>query len=427
MSHTILGLLLDNGAQILKPPYKNSILLYLFMQTELKNKTAEIVRVVANENFDGRIGLLSGAAGSLFLLCYYSEFTKDQSYLDIVEQRVMNAFDVINDTEFSNLTYSNGLTGYLWTLRNLNKHQYIDLDLAEIVDSTSPLLGDFMMNKMELGEYDFLHGALGIANYFLDEDNPDAIKLVKEFNKKLMAKAIKNEEEQTLSFLSTVNINDTTVPVVNLSLSHGMASIIYYLQRCLKNKNIASEEIKKAMKQIISFYRKNQNDLTMEASYFPSWINNGVPNKRGRLAWCYGDLGVGLVFSMAADVLKDAELKIYSKQILKNTVTRLDPEKESVKEGGICHGGSGLVKMYRTIHRATGMQEFNTAADHWLNVTLQQANHADGYAGYKTFVGEERGYQNDCGLLEGVGGIGIVFLEELMGKPLSWDQSLLLS
>jgi lantibiotic modifying enzyme len=395
------------------------------MLTELKNKTAEIVDIVAKEEFDGKIGLLSGTAGSLFLLCYYNEYAQKSTYMDIVEQRVMDAFDVINDTQFSNLTYSNGLTGFLWTLKNLNENEYIDMDLSEVADPATPLLGDFMMGKMEAGEYDFLHGSLGVANYLLDVEGTTATTLVKEFNQKLIEKAIRNEDD-TLSFLSTVNINDATVPVVNLSLSHGMASIIYYLQRCLQNKNIASEEIEKTLQQIISFYRKNQNDIAVEASYFPSWIQEGSPNKKGRLAWCYGDLGIGLVLHKAAGVLNDPGLKTYSVQVLKNTLSRLDPVKESIKEGGICHGGSGLVKMYRTIHRVTGIPEFNTVADHWLKVTLEQATHADGHAGYKTFVGE-RGYENDCGLLEGIGGIGIVFLEELMRKSLPWDRSLLLS
>lgn len=395
------------------------------MLSELKNKTAEIVDIVANEKFDSKIGLLSGTAGSLFLLCYYNEYTKGSAYMDVVERRIMEAFDIINDTQFSNLTYSNGLTGFLWALKNLSAHEYLDIDLSDVAEAATPLLGDFMMAKMDAGEYDFLHGALGVANYFLDVNDPTAIKLIKDFNTKLLASGIRSEKD-TLSFLSTVMINGAGVPVINLSLSHGMASIIYYLQRCLENKNIASEELKRSLQQVIAFYRKNQNDPTVEPSYFPSWIQEGVPNKNGRLAWCYGDLGIGLVFNRAAEALKDQELKTYSIQILKNTLTRLDPAEESIRDGGLCHGGSGLVKMYRTIYRATGVQAFNVAADHWLNVTLQQATHADGYAGYKTYSGE-RGYENDCGLLEGIGGMGIVFLEELMGKPLSWDKSLLLS
>ena len=396
------------------------------MLTEIKNKTAEIVDIVANEDFNGRIGLLSGTAGSLFLLCYYSEYTSNETYLDIVAQRITDAFDIINDTQFSNLTYSSGLTGFLWTLKNLNTHQYLDLDLSEVEDSAQPLLSDFMMQKLEEGEYDFLHGALGVANYFLDTENSSSIALLNDFNKKFLATAIRNEKENTRSFFSTVNTGDALTPVVNLSLSHGMASIVYYLQRCLKNKHIATEEIKEALNQVIAFYRKNQNDIEVQASYFPSWINNQAPHVNARLAWCYGDLGVGHVFSLAADTLNDPELKAYSIQILKNTLTRLDPVKESIKDAGMCHGAAGLVKMYRTIQFATGIASFNTAAEHWLKITLEQADHTNGYAGYKTYE-EEKGWKNDCGLLEGVTGIGIVFLEELMGKRLSWDKALLLS
>lgn len=396
------------------------------MLTEIKNKTKEIVEIVARENFNGRIGLLSGSAGSLFLLCYYSEYADEPIYLDMAEQRILDAFDIINDTQFSDLTFSNGLTGFLWTLKNLNKHQYIDIDLTEVTDSAESLLGDFMMAKLEEGNYDFLHGALGIANYFIDSEDPKTLKLMKDFNEKFFNSAIKNDDKELLSFLSTVIIDDAVVPVTNMSLSHGMASIIYYLQRCLKNKNIASAEIENALKKIIAYYRKNQNDITTHTAYFPSWIRNDIPNKNSRLAWCYGDLGIGHAFSMAADTLNDPGLKAYGTEILKKTVTRLDPTTEAIREGGLCHGASGLVKMYRTIYRNTGIKDFNITADHWLKVTLEQATHSDGYAGYKTYSAA-KGYENDCGLLEGVGGIGIVFLEELMRKQLAWDGALLLS
>jgi hypothetical protein len=74
----------------------------------------------------------------------------------------------------------------------------------------------------------------------------------------------------------------------------------------------------------------------------------------------------------------------------------------------------------------TGIVEFKIAGEYWLKVTLDFANHTDGHAGYKTYF-HKTGFQNNCGLLEGVGGIGLVFLEELMSKPLSWEKALMLS
>lgn len=398
------------------------------MINEIKNKTAQLVEIVAHENFGQQMGLLSGTTGSLFLLSYYSEYSKDLKYLDLVEERILNTFELINNNaSFSNLTYSNGIAGFLWALQNLNNNGYIDIDLTDFASDATPLLTDFMMNKIEEGDYDFLHGALGVANYFVDESNPASIKVVNQFNQKLISKGVINKEADIIYYLSNVNIKENEWrEVINLSLSHGMASIIYYLQRCLKNKNFANDELAKTLRQLISFYRKNQNDISIYNCYYPSWIDKEDPNFNSRMAWCYGDLGIGLVFLIAAEVLNDVELKEHSIRVLKYTLRRTDLVKEAVKEAGICHGSAGLVKMYKTIYRITGRIEFNVAAEYWLKVTLDFANHTDGHAGYKTYF-HKTGFQNNCGLLEGVGGIGLVFLEELMGKPLSWEKALMLS
>lgn len=394
------------------------------MIEDLKNKTKQIVEIVSKEEFDGRIGLLSGTAGSLFLLCYYSEYSGNQSYLNIVEERILKAFEIVNNEQFSDLAFSNGITGLLWALKNLGDAKYIDLDLSDITTAVHPILNEFMQSKIQNEEYDFLHGALGVANYFLDMEDASSERWLKEFNQKFFAKAIKMDD--TISFLSKVNIKDQWVAVVNTGLSHGMASIIYYLQRCLKNKNLASEEVKNTLQKIIAFYKKNQHDPQTYHSYFPSWIKDGQPEHNSRLAWCYGDLGIATAFLLAADVLDDKELKTYALAIAKQTITRLDPVKEVIREGGVCHGSAGLVKMYRNLFRITGLKEFGITADYWLNITLKLASHPDGHAGYKTHY-LEKGFVNECGLLEGITGIGIVFIEELMGKPLTWEKSLMLA
>ena len=395
------------------------------MKKELKIKTEEIINSVVKKDFGEQIGLLSGTAGSLFLLSYYSEYTKNETYMDLVEERIIHAFDVLNNSSFSDLSYSNGITGFLSTLENLKNHQYIDLDLSDFISAATPLMEDFMMSKIENGEYDFLHGALGVGNYFVDKTDAKTVKMMRSFNEKLFGLGISDDNE-TIYFMSLVNKKDAWLPVVNLSLSHGMASIIYYLQRCLRNKQLTTLETKNILKKIIAYYIKNQNDVRHSTSYFPSWIDKADPIKDSRLAWCYGDLGVGLALLLAADTLNDQQLKKYSIDILKNTVSRLDPVKENIKDGGICHGSSGLVKLYRNLYAATKLIEFDTAATYWLQQTIELAKHPDGYAGYKTY-NSEIGFHNDCGLLEGVGGIGLVFLETLMNKPLSWEKTLMFS
>jgi lantibiotic biosynthesis protein len=392
------------------------------MQQALKEKTKQIVDAVVREDFGNNNGLLSGTSGTLFLLCYFSEYTGDGSYLEIVEQRISATMDVINnDPDFSDLSYSTGITGFLWTLENLNLHHYIEIDLAEFKEAIHPILKDYMMQQLENGNIDFLHGALGVANYFLDSGDAACVEGMQKFNTQFINTATLHAD-QTISFVTNIYRDNKPVPVINLGLSHGMASIIYYFQRCLQHPQLNTPELKTALQQLISFYRKNQNDIAVHSCYFASWIGQ---EKSSRLAWCYGDLGIGLALLLAAETLKDQELKNYSIDILKHTCKRVDMEKEGIMDAGICHGTAGLVKMYRNIYEKTNVEEFKTAADFWLDKTIAIANHPGGHAGYHTF--NQGLYQNDCGLLEGVSGTGIVLLEELMKKSLSWEKSLMLS
>lgn len=395
------------------------------MKKELEQRTKQLVDAIVQENFKGKSGLLSGTSGTLFLLCYYSQYANDATYLDIVEQRISDTMDAINnDPDFSDLSYSTGITGFLWTLENLSIHQYIDIDLSDFKEAIHPILNDYMMNKMKDGDFDFLHGALGVANYFLDQRDSTSIKWIRQFNHELLSKATLHPDD-TLSFTSNVYPDGKTVKVINFGLSHGMASIIYYLQRCLQHTELNTPQLRKELQQVISYYRKNQNNLSVEGSYFASWISPSGSKPSSRLAWCYGDLGIGLALLLAAETLNDNELKAYSIEILKSTTMRTDMKKEGVLDAGICHGSAGLMKIYRNVYRKTNIAEFKTTGDYWLQKTLQFAAHSSGPGGYKKF--EQNKYQNDCGLLEGVTGIGIVLLEDLMDKALPWEKSLMLS
>ena len=395
------------------------------MEQLLKQKTKVFVDAVVNEDFGAKNGLLSGTSGSLFLLCYYNEFCGEAGYLDIAEQRIADIIDHINnDTDFSDLSYSAGITGFLWTLDNLITHHYIEADLTEFKDAIHPVLNNYMIKKAEEEDFDFLHGALGVANYFLDQEDEHSLNWVNEFNKKLLQKATFHPDG-TISFTSNVYQNEKPLQVINLGLSHGMASIIYYFQRCLKNTSLNTPELKETLQKLILFYRKNQNDLSVHTSYFSNWIGSAGIKSESRLAWCYGDLGIGLSLFLAAETLNDTELMLYSKELLKRTTQRRDLKQEGIVDAGICHGTAGLVKIYRNLFRKTHLQEFKNAGDYWLQKTLEQATHASGVGGYKKF--HISAYENDCGLLEGTTGIGIVFLEELMNKSLPWEKSLMLS
>ena len=73
------------------------------------------------------------------------------------------------------------------------------------------------------------------------------------------------------------------------------------------------------------------------------------------------------------------------------------------------------------------MPECKDAAAYWINQTLCMARFEDGLAGYKTWQGDKRGFQNEYGLLEGIAGIGLALLSFLSDEDPTWDECLLLS
>ncbi len=92
-----------------------------------------------------------------------------------------------------------------------------------------------------------------------------------------------------------------------------------------------------------------------------------------------------------------------------------------------CHGTSGIAHIFNRMWRETGMPECKDAAAYWIGQTLSLAKFEDGLAGYKTWQGTERGFQNEYGLLEGIAGIGLVLLSYHYEIEPTWDECLLLS
>ena len=174
------------------------------------------------------------------------------------------------------------------------------------------------------------------------------------------------------------------------------------------------------------------NDNT-SISTFPTMIQyNQLENIKNvtntsRLAWCYGDLSSAYVLLEAAQTLNDSSSYNKAISIAIQTTKRKTLEETSVIDAGICHGSSGLALMYILLHRKTKIQDFQDAADFWIQDTLDKAIHEDGLAGFKAWQGQEYGgWINEYGLLEGVAGIGLVLLTYLNPEIPAWYRCLLL-
>ena len=145
---------------------------------------------------------------------------------------------------------------------------------------------------------------------------------------------------------------------------------------------------------------------------------------KSRLAWCYGDLGIGLALWQAGKAVKNHVWKEKGLDILLQSTKRRALHETSVIDAGICHGSAGLVMIFRRLFFETQRDEFKDVILYWIDQTLNLSRFNDGLAGYKSFVKNE--WICDYSLLTGISGIGLTLLSYLFEDKQEWDELFLL-
>ena len=378
----------------------------------------EKIKNTENESY----GLYNGEFGLLLFSLYYSKYTKSRKHKSLTyeyAEKLLNVFF----KEINLHTFCGGLSGILYLFEWFRENDFIDMDISDARSLLDNYLITRMKQDIQQEYYDFMHGALGVGLYFLKKGtNPQCIQELLDF---LYQSAEKDTDNQIFKWKSTIDFEKQIIGY-NLSLSHGISSIIIFLSRVVKS-SMKNEMIMEMLSGAVNYVLSQQKDFTQFGSYFPNYIpiNSQESVSKSRLAWCYGDLGIGMALWQAGKAIDNSEWKAKGLEILLCSTQRLQYEDNFIRDAGICHGSAGLVMIFRRIYLETGRGFFFKASNHWLSQTLYMANFENGLAGYKTY--ETKEWKNDYSLLIGISGIGLVLLTCLDDNKQIWDELFLLS
>lgn len=399
----------------------------------LLEKLDEINTVLKeNHQTEDDIGVLSGISGIAIFQFYYSKLKQDEASADLGADLLSTVVEQINNG-YDQPTYCSGIAGAGWAMELLSEEGFIDLDCDELL----PLLDDFLVEFLNIDEqenfYDFLHGILGVGYYFYKRYQNTKSQQLREKYQQILSIVIEKLEN------ASIHEGDTSkwesyldrkekLRGYNLSLAHGMSSILNFLSR------LASEQyfyplVEGLLKQTVNYILSHEGKEVSESSQFPDWVFlNQEVNQSGRLAWCYGDLGLAISLWQTGNVLKDKDLSNKALNILKRTTKRTTPEDTKVVDAGICHGAAGLMQIYNYMYKQTQDNDFKDATEFWMEQTLAFATHEKGYAGYMQKRGDDKEpWKAELSLLEGVAGIGLAIISYLKPTETKWDQCLLIS
>jgi lantibiotic modifying enzyme len=389
-------------------------------------KLKEIAGILQNEcpDSEDNPGLMGGKVGVATFLFYYAKFYDIQEPYDYALELLTSVFNDI-ENGFNFHTHASGLAGIGTVIELLIQEDLIEADVDEVLGELDDFLYEKMILELKKSNYDFLHGAVGIGLYFLKrKSNKKSHEFLKDFVHEL--DNIAHKDEEGIKWISVLNREKGTKGY-NLSLSHGLASIIAFLSK-LYTAGIAKDKVFYLLNGAVKYLLNQQMDISKFNSNFPSFVFKDEPSTNSRLAWCYGDLGIGIALWQAGNNTNKELWKEKAIEILLHSAKRRDLKENIVVDAGLCHGSAGIAHIYSRMYSYTDKNEFKDSAEYWFEQSLQMAKFDDGLAGYKVWRAPEYGgSQNDFGFLEGIAGIGLSFISAISDIEPKWDECLLLS
>jgi lantibiotic modifying enzyme len=384
-----------------------------------------------NINEDDRhksISLFSGRSGTIIYLLELFKATGDNLYKDHLLNNLDYIFDELNRSERLICTYCDGIAGWGWLIEFLKSEGIISNEYDSVLDDLDLLLEEQIAILTAQKNFDLLHGLLGLGVYFLKRKN---LKNCEKILLLLEAFAVEDEFEVKFIRHDTLKMKDE---IYDLGLPHGNIGSLYFISKCY-SIGICTELCLRLLRKGIDFYLNNLQDPTLAGCFFPNKFPVKTYQKglndvaRSRMAWCYGDLTI--LYSLFS-ISRQLNLTEFSAKILDMLILLCGKKifiLTQISDACFCHGSSGIAYIFLKLYNITGVEIFNDAANYWLDQTLQYGNEV-GFAGYLFGVSDlnKQIKAPSSGILEGIGGIGLVLLEfKHKNKHNNWDECLFLS
>ncbi|HEV3077213.1 MAG TPA: lanthionine synthetase LanC family protein [Thermoanaerobaculia bacterium] len=323
-----------------------------------------------------------------------------------------------------------GLPGVTWVSEHL-RGRVFDQDAAD-GDAADEAVLAWLRRSHWAGDHDLVGGLAGLGVYALERlPRPGAARALDLVVERLAGAAQRTAggaawltaAERLPEALRQTRPDDCR----DLGAAHGAAGVVAFLGAAIAAglaANRALPLLEEAMRQLLS-YRQPDSELAQ----FPSFVAPGVEVRRGRLAWCYGDLGIAATVAVAAQGARRTDWRGTAHEIAR-AAARRPPAASGVVDASLCHGAAGVAHLFNRLYQESGDPELGEAARRWLHQALAFRRPGRGIGGFRTWEAQADGsgsWYDDAGFLAGAAGTGLALLAAVSPVEPAWDRALLLS
>ncbi|MDR2407696.1 MAG: hypothetical protein LBE13_06260, partial [Bacteroidales bacterium] len=309
------------------------------------------------------LGIYNGEFGLLLYMALYNKYFPEPKFkndMDLFVEYLLEEWSENPDC----YTYCSGTSGILDMLSYLNENDIYHIDLCDVQDYLENYIANRMIKDINEGQYDFLHGALGPANYLLNKNTK--LDYVEKFIHLLKKCSIKDGKIYKWLFFDPVS----NKKVYNIALSHGMSSIVIFLSDAYRH-DICRNEVSELLLGCSRFILNQKFDIISEnRSMFPP-MSKEDDITSSRLGWCYGDLGIAVALWEMGESMNLKEYKNWAICIVENTMGRTDLNANMIRDAGICHGTAGVAMMFQYCREKMNLDKALILRDYWLSETIK--------------------------------------------------------
>lgn len=391
------------------------------IKMDIAHRLHEIAEVFTDDAYkeDCTNNFLGDSSGAVLFLLYYAKQFGNEMALS----KAADLFAKVAHAYNSGYAYPPSLAKFLFLVLHVKSMELIEF--GDYSEEETALLQSYLRktaaNFYKDKNFDILHGGLGNGLFLLKSGDVSGIKEMVEG-----VASLAEVDKNGLKWYALTNYEENRW-TYNLGFAHGIPSIVAMLSK-IHGKGMERERCAELIEGAVNYILAQKLPKGNYNSIFGNYAHESTEKPySSRLAWCYGDLGIAVALWRASKALCRKDWEDEAKAILRHASQRRDLKENTVIDACFCHGTSGIAHVFNRMWRETGMPECKDAAAYWINQTLCMARFEDGLAGYKTWQGDKRGFQNEYGLLEGIAGIGLALLSFLSDEDPTWDECLLLS
>lgn len=387
-------------------------------------------RVFADYTQRPSISLMNGNGG--LLLLYYSLYRhfQDDGYRTRAEMITDHLLDLVNE-KITSSTYCDGLTGLAFLFNYLSEKGFFGPSIASFLVKCDEMLLSVFSKVLDKENIDYLHGALGMAVYFMDRYEGDGITVdaMRQIGR-LVADRLEDGIHSGVGDNQYMSgQNDDEGRYFNCGMAHGLVSSLMFLSKYYTRVD-RSDRIKNILQaaatRLLQFKSADPHSL----AYFPSIvkISNGTAQSTYDipLGWCYGDTTISIGLYNAGMALKDQSLIDEATTLALESTKRDTKQTSLVYDACFCHGSAGVAHIYKKWYQFTRHPDFKASYQFWIQKTLDLCSFEDGIGGYKKCTGDS--WSNEYGILDGACGPALVLTDFLSNcNDTDWDRFFLLS